>query len=147
MERPLDFGGSIISLSVVNSIPETSPRRSHPHRFPHRGLLPKGSYFTLTWTIGYDFGGMTTVALERSSAFARLDNRSVEILTLSPEMKGQNRGRELRAEGRIDRRVTVRNLWDDLTSWSDRKLRRMVGTIEPAHTAAEDVLERTGHDW
>lgn len=90
---------------------------------------------------------MTTVALERSSAFARLDNRSVEILTLSPEMKGQNRGRELRAEGRIDRRVTVRNLWDDLTSWPDRKLRRMVGTIEPDHTSAEDVMERTAQDW
>lgn len=147
MECPLVNRRPIVSVSIVSSIPEKFPARSHPHRFPHRGFLPEGRYFTLTWGIGYDYGGMTTVALERSSAFARLDNRSVEILTLSPEMKGQNRGRELRAEGRIDRRVTVRNLWDDLTSWPDRKLRRMVGTIEPDHTSAEDVMERTAQDW
>ena len=131
----------------MNSIPETSPRQPHPHRFPHRGLLPEGSYFTLTWTIGYDYGGMTTVALERSSAFARLDNRRVEILTLSPEMKGLDRERELRAAGSIDRKVKVRNLWQDLTSWSDRKLRRMVGTVDPDPTAADDVITRTGQDW
>ncbi|SDS23273.1 poly(glycerol-phosphate) alpha-glucosyltransferase [Brevibacterium siliguriense] len=131
----------------MNSIPETSPRQSHPHRFPHRGRLPEGSYFTLTWTIGYDYGGMTTVALERSSAFARLDNRRVEILTLSPEMKGLDRERELRAAGSIDRKVKVRNLWQDLTSWSDRKLRRMVGTVDPDPTAADDVIKRTGQEW
>lgn len=131
----------------MNSIPKASPRRSHPHRFPHRGLLPEGNYFTLTWTIGYDYGGMTTVALERSSAFARLDNRHVEILTLSPEMKGLDRERELREAGAIDRRVKIRNLWQDLTTWSDRKLQRMIGTIEPDPSAADDVLDRTGQEW
>ena len=90
---------------------------------------------------------MTTVALERSSAFARLDNRRVEILTLSPEMKGLDRERELRVAGSIDRKVKVRNLWQDLTSWSDRKLRRMVGTVDPDPTAADDVITRTGQDW
>lgn len=90
---------------------------------------------------------MTTVALERSSAFARLDNRHVEILTLSPEMKGLDRERELRVAGSIDRKVKVRNLWQDLTSWSDRKLRRMVGTVDPDPTAADDVITRTGQDW
>ena len=90
---------------------------------------------------------MTTVALERSSAFARLDNRRVEILTLSPEMKGLDRERELRVAGSIDRKVKVRNLWQDLTSWSDRKLRRMVGTVDPDPTAADDVITRTGQEW
>ncbi|WP_420095197.1 hypothetical protein, partial [Brevibacterium sediminis] len=131
----------------MNSIPETSPNHSYPHRFPHRGLLPEGSYFTLTWTIGYDFGGMTTVALERSSAFARLDNRRVEILTLSPEMKELDRERELRESGTIDRKVKVRNLWQDLTAWPDRKLRRMVGTVDPDPTAADDAIKRAGQEW
>ena len=134
-------------ISVVNSIPETSPNHSYPHRFPHRGLLPEGSYFTLTWTIGYDFGGMTTVALERSSAFARLDNRRVEILTLSPEMKELDRERKLRESGTIDRKVKVRNLWQDLTAWPDRKLRRMVGTVDPDPTAADDAIKRAGQEW
>jgi poly(glycerol-phosphate) alpha-glucosyltransferase len=128
-------------------IPTATAASSHPHRFPHRGLLPEGRYYTLTWAIGYDFGGMTTVALERSSAFARLDNRRVDILTLGPEMKDRGREGELRDGGLIDRRVSVRNLWQDLTSWSDRKLRRMVGTIDPDTSAADDVLKRTGREW
>ena len=90
---------------------------------------------------------MTTVALERSSAFARQDNRQIEILTLSTELKDQDRERELRDEGRIDRRVHVRNIWKDLTSWSDRKLRRMVGTSELDQDAVNDVLIRTATDW
>lgn len=125
----------------------SSLQNSFPHRFPHQGVLPEGRYYTLTWGIPYAFGGMTTVALERSSAFARQDNRKIEILTLSAEMKDQEREQELRAEGRIDRRVRLRNIWQDLTSWSERKLRRMVGTSEPDHEAVNDVLKRTGSEW
>lgn len=129
-------------------IPKSLPiQQKYPHRFPHRGVLPEGHYYTLTWGISYGFGGMTTVALERSSAFARQDNRQVEILTLSAELKDQDRERELRAEGRIDRRVHLRNIWKDLTSWPDRRLRKMVGTSEPDHTAINDVLKRSGSDW
>lgn len=132
----------------MRSIPDRHPTaHTFPHRFPHKGVLPEGHYYTLTWGIPYDFGGMTTVVLERSSAFARQDNRTVEILTLSEELVHQDRERELHAEGRIDRRVRLRNLWKDLTSWPDRKLRRMVGTSTPDHTAVNDVLERTGSDW
>ncbi|WP_169253054.1 glycosyltransferase [Brevibacterium sp. 'Marine'] len=131
----------------MNVIPAAKSAHSHPHRFPHRGILPEGRYYTLTWGITDDFGGMTTVSLERSSAFARLDNRTVEILTLSPELKGRDRQRELRAAGRIDRRVKVRNLWQELTAWSDRKLRRMVGTLDLDPAAADDVLKRTGREW
>ncbi|WP_209371740.1 glycosyltransferase [Brevibacterium renqingii] len=131
----------------MDTDPRSTSARPFPHRFPHRGLLPEGRYYTLTWGIGYDFGGMTTVALERSSAFARLDNRRVDILTLSPELKGQERELELRDEGRIDRRVKVQNLWQDLTTWSDRKLRRMIGTEEADPRSTADVLQRTGQDW
>lgn len=130
--------------SVLDS---SSLRPNYPHRFPHNGVLPEGRYYTLTWGISYDFGGMTTVALERSSAFARQDNRTVEVLTLSAELKGQDRERELREEGRIDRRVRVRNIWQDLTSWSDRKLRRMVGTSQLDPAASRDILDRAGSDW
>ncbi|WP_025779209.1 glycosyltransferase [Brevibacterium sp. VCM10] len=131
----------------MNVIPTAKPAHPHPHRFPHRGILPEGRYYTLTWGITDDFGGMTTVSLERSSAFARLDNRTVEILTLSPELKGRDRQRELRVADRIDRRVKVSNLWQDLTAWSDRKLRRMVGTLDPDPAAADDALKRTGREW
>jgi poly(glycerol-phosphate) alpha-glucosyltransferase len=117
------------------------------HRFPHKGLLPEGRHYALTWGIAYEFGGMTTVVLDRSSAFARQDNRRVEILTLSPEMKTQDRDKELHADKRIDRRVKIRNLWKDLTAWPDRKLRRMVGTLDVEERAIEDVVPRAEDCW
>ncbi len=62
-------------------------------------------------------------------------------------MKDLDRERELREPGTIDRKVKIRNLWQDLTAWSDRKLRRMVGTVDPDPTAVHDVLNRTGQEW
>jgi poly(glycerol-phosphate) alpha-glucosyltransferase len=144
---PLVFVGAFTSVLVVDTDPRNLPARPYPHRIPHRGIVPEGRYCTLTWGISDDFGGMTTVALERSSAFARLDNRSVDILTLSPVLKDQNRERDLRAAGLIDRRVKVRNLWQDITSWSDSRLRRLVGTVAPDAEAHNDVLPRTSGQW
>ncbi|KAB1946454.1 glycosyltransferase [Brevibacterium linens ATCC 9172] len=116
-------------------------------RFPHKGLLPEGRHYALTWGIAYEFGGMTTVVLDRSSAFARQDNRRVEILTLSPEMKTQDRDKELHTEKRIDRRVKIRNLWKDLTACPDRKLRRMVGTLDVEECAIDDAMPRVEDGW
>lgn len=130
-----------------SQIQDSRSRRRYAHHFPHKGLLPEGHYYSLAWGIPYEFGGMTTVVLERGSALARQDNRRVEILTLSPEMKSQDRNRELHAEGRIDRRVTVRNLWKDLTAWPDRKLRRMVGALDDTSDALNDILPRVEDGW
>ena len=115
--------------------------------FPRKTVLPKGNYYTLTWGISYEFGGRTTAALERSSVLARQGNQRVTILTLAPEMKDRDRESELRADGRIDRRVSVRNLWKDLTSWSDRKLRRMAGTSDVSHAEPVESLPRTSDAW
>lgn len=124
-----------------------SSRAPHRHRFPHKGLLPEGHYFTFTWGIADEFGGMTTVALERSSAFASVDNRRVDILTLSPEMKDKTREKQLRAEGRIDRRVRIRNVWADLLARPNRKLTEMLGEFEELEDPFDDVLPRTNDSW
>lgn len=121
--------------------------RRFPHRFPHRGVLPEGNYFTLIWSVPSEFGGMTTVSLERSNAFARLDRRRVEILTLSPELRYRNRTAELRAEGRISRSVRIRNLWQDLANWSNRKLRQVGGDAVDIEGSHSDALPRTATDW
>ncbi|MGO2035142.1 MAG: hypothetical protein ACTH2U_01595, partial [Brevibacterium sp.] len=127
--------------SATNSSPV------YPHRFPHRGILPEGRYYTLTWGIPCSFGGMTAVVLDRSSKMAQLDNRAVDILTLAPDMKTQDREKELRDEGRIDRRVRVRNIWKDLTSWPQRKLRTLVGTVEASDDPIDDRLPRASSEW
>lgn len=108
-----------------------------------KGVLPAGNYYTLLWRIPETFGGLTSVALERSSAFASQDNRPIEILTFSPENSGKERERELKAEGRLDERVSIRNIWEDLGTWSDDELARMKGTAEPDLGALNDALPHT----
>ena len=119
----------------------------YKHNFPHKGLLPEGNYYTLTWGIVEAFGGMTTVALERSSAFAKEDNRRVEILTLSPEMKDQTRESELRSEGYIDRKVKIRNIWADLLGRGGRKLSSMISELQEIEDPFDDLLPRTHDSW
>lgn len=108
-----------------------------------KGVLPAGNYYTVLWGIADTFGGMTSVALERSSAFAHQDNRTIEILTFSPDNSGKDREQELKAEGRLDRRVSLRNIWEDLGTWTDDELARMKGIAGPVPEAIDDALPRT----
>ena len=108
-----------------------------------KGVLPAGDYYTVLWGIADTFGGMTSVALERSSAFARQDNRPIEILTFSPDNSGKEREQELKTEGRLDERVSIRNIWEDLGTWSDDELARMKGIAEPVPEAIDDALPHT----
>ena len=103
--------------------------------------LPVGNYYTVLWRIPETFGGLTSVALERSSAFARQDNRPIEILTFSPNNSGKEREQELKAEGRLDDRVSIRNIWEDLGTWSDDELARMKG-LSLIH-----ISEPTRREW
>lgn len=103
-------------------------------------VLPAGNYYTVLWRIPETFGGLTSVALERSSAFARQDNRPIEILTFSPNNSGKEREQELEAEGRLDDRASIRNIWEDLSTWSDTELKRMKGTARRVPEAVEDAL-------
>lgn len=112
-----------------------------------KGILPEGDYYTILWQIPEAYGGLTTVSLARASAFARQDNRRITILTFGFSDSGRDREAELRAEGRLDKRVSIRNLWEDLRSWSDEELRRMEGTAKIDESALDDVLDRTSKDW
>ncbi|RCS63897.1 glycosyltransferase [Brachybacterium alimentarium] len=69
------------------------------------------------------FGGMVTVALQRSSMFADRGNRKVEILTKSPNMDDPiGRADELHAAGRLSASVPIRNVWAEVKVMSDRDL-------------------------
>ena len=61
------------------------------------GLLPPGDHYSLIWSIGKTYGGMTTVVLQRSTSFSALDDRPVTILTLSPDLDVQAKEAELMA--------------------------------------------------
>lgn len=85
--------------------------------FIRRGkYLPNATIYGLIGGIPESFGGRTSACLQRANAFAELDDRHVEILTLSPNNGADPEAltTRLREEGRIGRKVTIRNVWADL---------------------------------
>lgn len=97
-------------------------RRSSP--------IPNLPIYTLLWRIGENFGGLTVSAIQRTNAFARSGRQKVELLTLDPSMDPKLKARELKSQGRLHRRVKMRNIWHDLQQVSDRALQNLTGTID-----------------
>lgn len=88
--------------------------------------LPDATVYGLIGGIPETFGGRTSACLQRADAFAELDNRRVEILTLSPRNNDPEAlTARLRDEGRIGKRVTVRNVWADLKRAAPHDLARI----------------------
>lgn len=116
-------------------------------------LFPKASIYGLIGGIPETFGGRTSVCLQRANAIAELDERHVEILTLSPKngVDTQALTERLREEGRIGNRVTIRNVWADLRHADAHDLLQIAGnssqsiTIDPkqlpAYDGSPEILE------
>ncbi|WP_231442500.1 glycosyltransferase [Brevibacterium zhoupengii] len=112
-------------------------------RNPH---FPKASIYGLIGGIPETFGGRTSVCLQRANAIAELDERHVEILTLSPKngVDTQALTERLREEGRIGNRVAIRNVWADLRHADAHDLLQIAGnnsqsiTVDPTQLPAYD---------
>jgi poly(glycerol-phosphate) alpha-glucosyltransferase len=101
-------------------------------------------YFFVS-VIPESFGGMVTVALQRSSAFADLDHRQVQILTKSPDMGDPGeRARDLQESGRLSPRVPIRNVWSELVSMPDRQLAQVPSQFEKLVPLEHDMLVADG---
>ena len=94
-------------------------------------VLPGGRYFALTWTIPDQFGGMTSVLLQRSRAIADVGQQDIEILTLDPDLDVEARENRLREAGKLADRMRVRNIWNELCEMNDKELRRLSGGVKP----------------
>ena len=90
-------------------------------------LLPRVPIYGFIGGIPESFGGRTGVCLQRANAFAELDDRKVEILTLSPahSLDPEAVTSRLRREGRIGSNVKIRNIWADLRRAGDDDLQRI----------------------
>jgi poly(glycerol-phosphate) alpha-glucosyltransferase len=91
------------------------------------GILPSEPIYGLTWSIAEQFGAFK-VLLHRSAVFSRLDQRKLDILTLSPDLDVAATTRRLHETGLLGDRVRLRNLWSELARLSDRRLVRAFGT-------------------
>lgn len=107
--------------------------------FKRERYFPEASIYGLIGGIPETFGGRTSVCLQRANAFAELDDRHIEILTLSPKngVDTEALTERLREEGRIGNRVTIRNVWSDLRHADLHDLAQIAGhssqsiTIDP----------------
>lgn len=108
--------------------------------FSRRGrYLPEASVYGLIGGIPKMFGGRTSVCLQRADAFAELDRRRVEILTLSPNNDDpESLTARLRREGRIGKRVTIRSVWADLKRAAPHDLARLA-----AHSSESISVDTT----
>lgn len=106
--------------------------------------LPPEPIYGLTWSIPENFGGMTNVLLHRSSAFARLGGRRIDILTLAQDLDVRSCTRELRSSGRLGKGVRLRNLWDELARMSDRALAKGFAADRPVPDESEHLLPYEG---
>lgn len=112
--------------------------------FRRQPILPEGRLYGLLWGIPPEFGGMTSAALQRASAFAEVDKRVVEILTLSPRMNPKRRRSALLASKKIGRRVHIRNLWSELRTMPDKQIVRLRGTTKQPITTVGERPSITG---
>lgn len=129
------------ALARIRTSLQASPVRRRFTRRPEI-RLPAGRYFSLTWTIPTNFGGMTSVLLHRSATFARLAGKPVDILTLSPDLDLPAQEEQLRTHGQLAEGVRLRNLWYELRDASDNCLARLPGATAPTDISAPgDDLE------
>lgn len=77
-----------------------------------RILFPDARYFVVTWGIPESYGGMTSVLLQRSRAFAQLAGTGVEILTFDGNPNYPAVEQNLRERGELVPAMTLLNLWD-----------------------------------
>lgn len=114
--------------------------------FKRRKLLPEVPIYIMMGGVGENFGGVTSVALHRSSVFAELDDRPIGFLTTSANHSADpsGRARELKAEGRLAENVYIRNAWHDLASMPDDDLSALSSGVEGPEPEIPNLLPYEG---
>jgi poly(glycerol-phosphate) alpha-glucosyltransferase len=104
-----------------------------------RGLLPDVPIYALVSVVPESLGGLTTAALQRSSGFADVDRRRIEVLTKSDAMIDPAvRTRQLQTAGQLSSGVRLRNVWFELMDLADEDLHAVPTPQEPV-VPSDDV--------
>ncbi|MCU4297615.1 glycosyltransferase [Brevibacterium permense] len=118
--------------------------------------LPDLPFYTLTWAVGEQYGGITMAALQRTFSFAEITGRKMEFLTVDPLMDPKLRRQQLMKAGRISKLVVIRNMWDELRKMRGKDLRKLRGNVDAQlevdtssllnRSSKELLLDRTDDD-
>lgn len=114
--------------------------------FRRKKLLPDVPIYMMMGGVGENFGGVTNVALHRSSIFSELDDRPIGFLTTSMmhAVDPGERERELKAGGRLGPNVHFRNAWFDLGTMPDEDLKALTCGIDSPAETVDGLLPYAG---
>ncbi|MDN5585950.1 MAG: glycosyltransferase [Brevibacterium sp.] len=105
---------------------------------------PLGDIVSVYWTIADDYGGMTKVMLRRTTMLASAWGRKAQLLLLSGNTDMDEVRTRLDAEESFGKKIKVRNPWEELSTASDRKLRKLVGEEVEDPRSIDDTLAYSG---
>jgi poly(glycerol-phosphate) alpha-glucosyltransferase len=96
----------------------------------------------VTWDIPDNYAGMTNSLLHRSRAFVELAGTEVTIVTYGHRDDYDVVRQRLRDRGAMIDGMSIVNLWEDLQTWDDARLRQVAstftaGTEPPFHPLGE----------
>lgn len=101
--------------------------------------------FGLLRTIPDEFGGVTTVALQRANALSLAYDLPIDLLTIDPDLDVVAKAREMRGYGMLGDDVRLRNLWEELRGAPDQQLANLTGVARDP-VVGDDQLPRTASD-
>jgi poly(glycerol-phosphate) alpha-glucosyltransferase len=109
-------------------------------------VLPEGHHYAVTWDIPDQYAGMTNSLLHRSRAFVRLAGVEVTIVTYGHRDDYDVVRKRLRDRGAMIDGMHILNVWEDVRTWDDARLREMASTFTagPGH-AFHPLGERGDH--
>lgn len=88
-------------------------------------VLPAGTHYAVMWGIPEKYAGMTSAMLHRSRAFVRLAHTPVTIVTYEFRDDYDAVRQQLFDRGDMVDGMSLINLWEDLRTWDDEKLRTL----------------------
>lgn len=109
-------------LPTMQGLPRKASNLGRTRREPltmdtnRANLLPSARHFAVLGEIAVHYGGMTSVVLHRSRAFALEAGLPVDILTTGHERNYPQLEAEMLADGRLVRGMRLRNMFDELQS-------------------------------
>lgn len=100
--------------------------------------FPEGRYYAVAWGIQPTHGGMTNAMLHRSRAFVEYAGVDVTVVTYEylPDLDATRES--LAQRGRTVPGISIINMWEDLQTWDDEKLRTM---LDGPTTAGDEYFQ------
>ena len=92
--------------------------------------LPAGTHYVSMWDIPDEYAGMTASMLQRSRGFVEHGQVEVTVLTFQHRRSYDGVRDRLRGSGAMIDGMRLINVWEELSAWTDERLRTAMPTFD-----------------